>query len=569
MSKRRSTLPAHWRECALADVADIETRTVRPCAGTMYRYLELEQIEQQTGSILAAPETDGATIGSTKHAFDASHVLYSKLRPNLNKVALPDFSGVASTDLVPLAPRRGLLRDYLAFFLRSPQFVHWAVGHASGTKMPRIGVQQLKSARIPVPPVPVQERIVSVLNRAESIRQRRADALGIADQMLGAMYRDLFGDPLSNPHSWPIRPLGDAVVETRYGTSEQTGLHTSGDPVLRIPNVIRRTIDTSELKYLKVSATEREKLLLKKGDVLVVRTNGNKDYVGRAAVFDLDDEYLFASYLIRIRLDTAVLNPHYVVAYLATSVGRNKIDLNSRTSAGQYNISATALRAIHIPIPPIARQLKFLAQYEQWTQVKATLERGLDGALAGFGALMSKSFTGVLTARFEQENAAVIEEAQSSVEEMPRRVLLVTLMERAQRGVQESLVTALMKLTFLIQMKGEFPWRLYRFVPYHYGPFARDLYADLERLAEEGLIRIDNGDEDKMRLSLADPLRAAEEAERLPPEQCEAIRVVLNEYGGLSHADLLKRVYEEYPAYAKKSRLRKKAAKKQVRRSGG
>ena len=75
------------------------------------------------------------------------------------------------------------------------------------------------------------------------------------------------------------RNIGECLEDSRYGTSEKTSAYGDGDAVLRIPNVINGTIDTTDLKYLKVSESERKLLLLRDGDVLVVRTNGNKDYV--------------------------------------------------------------------------------------------------------------------------------------------------------------------------------------------------------------------------------------------------------------------------------------------------
>ena len=119
-----------WRSLTLGEVLDVENLAIVPESGVSYKYLGLEHIEQQTGRILDPPETDGSSIQSQKYLFTPSHVLYGKLRPNLNKVAIPDFAGVCSTDILPLAVRRNALPEYVAFFLRSPDFVHHAVNRA-------------------------------------------------------------------------------------------------------------------------------------------------------------------------------------------------------------------------------------------------------------------------------------------------------------------------------------------------------------------------------------------------------------------------------------------------------
>jgi uncharacterized protein YwgA len=173
---------------------------------------------------------------------------------------------------------------------------------------------------------------------------------------------------------------------------------------------------------------------------------------------------------------------------------------------------------------------------------------------------------GHLTKGFEETFSDRIAEWQKFEARIPEVVLLDLLQNKREDGDEGRvepvlLVTAMMKLMFLIQMKGTAKRRFYEFVPYHYGPFAKELYADLEKLQEDGLITIDNGDEDKTKITLADPAKAKELTDQLPEELREDVQAIIDEYGGLKHNELLDRVYEEFPAYAKRSR-RKRAAKK-------
>jgi len=101
--------------------------------------LNLDMIQQQTGHIIAynyVPKED--TNGSIV-SFDTSVVLYSKLRPNLNKVVLPTKAGYATSELLPLKPNEDIVtREYLTLLLRSPKFVSYAVSKTAGAKMPRL-----------------------------------------------------------------------------------------------------------------------------------------------------------------------------------------------------------------------------------------------------------------------------------------------------------------------------------------------------------------------------------------------------------------------------------------------
>lgn len=563
MKKTKHELPCGWSELPILTVAPLSKERVTAFKGkkpylttggldeTEIRQLDFVTYEKRPTRADLIVRTGDVIVARMK---DTAKVL--EISPECNGL-------IVSTGFAVFRPTNRILSPYLAFFLRSNRFQFIKNKYAQGSTQKAINNKDLELITIPVPPVPVQERIVEILQKADEVRRKRQEALEITDAILPAAFRDIFGDPESNPFGWPVEILGKYIKESRYGTSERTGTYAKGDPVLRIPNVINKTINLSGLKYLAVSDAEKKKLLLHPGDILVVRTNGNKDYVGRSAVFDLEGEYLFASYLIRLRLQTEKLNPHYVVAFLTTPFGRREIDRNSRTSAGQYNISSAGLRAIRIPIPPLSKQLKFLDQYEQWRQTKARLDNARREADLIFHCLLSRAFTGGLTAEWEAENAEWIAKRQTFYERLPQMVLLAFLVEKARRASRRSaeaavLVTALMKYTFLLQMEGNGWRRLYNFVPYHYGPFAKELYTDLGKLQEEGLVNVDNDtDEEKTRITLSDPDRAKETLSELPDDLKEDIATVLDAYGDLDHNTLLKRVYEKYPAYAKKSRVRR------------
>jgi len=198
-------------------------------------------------------------------------------------------------------------------------------------------------------------------------------------------------------------------------------------------------------------------------------------------------------------------------------------------------------------------------------EVSKRVNEGLSLSCSSFNGLLSRAFTGELTAEWEAANAEWIAGRQAFYERLPRLVILALLAEKAKRAGRAAatvLITALMKYVFLFQMEGNGGRRrLYHFVPYHYGPFAKELYTDLGKLQEEGLVQVEsNPEEDKMKITLTDQVMTEALLAELPEDLKEDAATVISTYGDLDHNSLLEVVYEKYPAYAKKSRLRQRRA---------
>ena len=163
-------------------------------------YLSLEHIESNTGRILLTPANAAEGAGrSNAFAFDERHILYGKLRPYLNKVALPDFPGRCTTEALPLLPK-GVIREYVALILRSDATVAYVMRKVTGSRMPRADVQDLLAMPIPLPPLAEQRRIVADLARKNAVvgrletlaRQQLAEVAA----MPAALLREIFAGVL-------------------------------------------------------------------------------------------------------------------------------------------------------------------------------------------------------------------------------------------------------------------------------------------------------------------------------------------------------------------------------------
>ncbi|MFV2022241.1 restriction endonuclease subunit S, partial [Micromonospora sp. LOL_023] len=365
-------------------------------------YVGLENIE--SGGGIAGVGTVGASgVTSGKFVFDERHVLYGKLRPYLAKIALPNFCGVCSTDILPVLPGANLDRRYLAYFLRVPANVDLATSRSSGANLPRLSPKELMNFSIPLPPLEEQRRIADVLDRVDALRAKRASVGHNSRLLPQSVFVQMFGSPSEIPDRWPLRPFDHLVSEFRYGTSIKSG--EIGYPTLRIPNIVAGSVDVDDLKLVDVSLAELGRLRLVDGDLLFVRTNGNPDYVGRCAVFDSADmsrqgvfgaDVIYASYLIRARVNSDLVHPVYVREYLNGPIGRSSMRERSKTSAGQYNVNTAGLGSIPIPVPPLDRQQRFVESVTGVERTWGVQRRALGELDALFASLQHRAFRGEL-----------------------------------------------------------------------------------------------------------------------------------------------------------------------------
>jgi hypothetical protein len=150
----RPEIQIEWSTCTIGDLCTEDRTTVEPnsALASELPYLGLEHVESVTGRILRTPSAPMKDEGkSVTFRFDARHVLYGKLRPYLNKVALPDFEGRCTTELIPLLPRSRVSREFLAWLLRRPQTVKAAMREKTGARMPRANMRHLFSLTVSIP----------------------------------------------------------------------------------------------------------------------------------------------------------------------------------------------------------------------------------------------------------------------------------------------------------------------------------------------------------------------------------------------------------------------------------
>ena len=161
-------LPDSWSVCRLGELCDYGNCTnvdAIDIADSAW-ILDLEDIERDSGVVLQKVRKAERNATSTKHHFHKGQVLYSKLRPYLNKVVLADEDGYCTAEILPLKFERNIFPQYARYYLMSPAFLRYANKCSYGVKMPRLGTADGKKAIISIPPIEEQKRIVLAIELA-------------------------------------------------------------------------------------------------------------------------------------------------------------------------------------------------------------------------------------------------------------------------------------------------------------------------------------------------------------------------------------------------------------------
>ncbi|WP_242010327.1 restriction endonuclease subunit S [Acetobacter conturbans] len=256
-----------------------------------------------------------------------------------------------------LTPKGGIPQTYLCKALN--HFDWMAV--VGGTTRLKLTQGNMKQVKMPLPPLAEQRRIVAKLDSLTArIARARAELERI--KKLQKQWLQRFLDSEFSCSGRMLK-LGTLAEDVRYGTAQKCIQNPVLTPVLRIPNISSGKVDISNLKHAKFTEKEIQKLSLLPGDVLIIRSNGSVDLVGQSAVVDEQASgFLFAGYLIRIRLKKNNVAPDFVHYWLQSSQARNVINAEAKSTSGVNNINSEQLKNLQIRVPSLSMQQEIVSR---------------------------------------------------------------------------------------------------------------------------------------------------------------------------------------------------------------
>lgn len=380
-----------WPRVPMGDLV-LEERPQRSESDEPVWNLNLDQIESGSGRVLERVRVPQDDLGPSTYPFEAGTVLYSKLRPYLNKVVVADEPGFATTELVPLRckPQKAF-PSYIAYFLRSAEFLSFANTVVAGAKMPRMVMSEFWKYQVPLPPLDEQRRIAAILDKADTLRTKRREALAQLDRLAQSIFVDMFGDPVRNDKNWPTRSVSE-ICELVRGSSPRP----QGDPKYfggPIPRLMVADITrdgwlvTPRIDSLTVEGAKRSRPV--KAGTVVMAVSGNVGLVSRLAV----DACVHDGFVAFNSLDEETCTAEYLLAVLHYSKSRHE---KSKAGAIFINLTTTDIKAMDLPIPTLELQRKFSSRLRAVREVETRLAENACLTDALFESVQHRAFQGEL-----------------------------------------------------------------------------------------------------------------------------------------------------------------------------
>ena len=214
------------------------------------------------------------------------------------------------------------------------------------------------------------------------------------------------------PEGWMWATVDQMIVRSEYGTSVKCSYESNRVPVLRIPNIVAGEIDLADLKFANQTLPVDDDRALHVGDVLMCRTNGSISLIGKTAVIKrpLEPYHLFASYLLRFRFVDCPPLSNWFHLFATSQLGRNFIEREAASSAGQHNVSLSLIHRMSVPLPPLAEQRRIVAEVERRLsviqQAEAAVEASLQRAERLRQSILKRAFSGELVAQDPNDEPA-------------------------------------------------------------------------------------------------------------------------------------------------------------------
>jgi type I restriction enzyme, S subunit len=429
-------MPAGWATVTIEEIADVNPRLNKTGIpdNLPVSFVPMPAVGAGDGTIDVSVQRPLFEVKKGFTFFQEGDVLFAKITPcmeNGKMAVVPKVAngyGFGSTEFHVLRPKKGIDARYLYYYVSNKSFRGEAQRYMTGAVgQKRVPTAYLKQCKIPVAPPDQQKHIVAEIEKQFSLldeavtnlkrvkanlkRYKAAVLKAAVEGKLTEQWRKEHPDvePASalvkrilserkkrcegkGKYKEPTEPDTSDLPALPQGWTwarlEQLGFIFGGLtknpkraklsralPYLRVANVYANELRLDQIEQIGVDDSELDKLLLQRGDLLIVEGNGSKDQIGRLAIWDGSiDPCVHQNHIIKIRLVNVELGK-WILFWLLSLPGRHFVEQVASSTSGLYTLSVNKVAALPILLPPLAEQHQIVAEVERRLSMVEELEK--------------------------------------------------------------------------------------------------------------------------------------------------------------------------------------------------
>ena len=264
----------------------------------------------------------------------------------------------------------------------------------NGATFKEVSKSVVARVEIPLPSLPEQRRIAAILDKADSLREKRRQAIAKLDALLKSVFIEMFGDPIKNPRAWPKASLHDVSSKITDGEHLNPEFVSEGVPMIMAGNVLSTGVSFDDIKFIKPQDHEKfhRKCNPQRRDILFVSRGAT---IGRCTIVDTDRNFSLMGSVILVKPKRDKVIPEYLSTLLAHPAYQQKLYKTSSASA-QQAIYISHVKNLEVLVPPLDLQIKFTSFYEKQVSLKQPLLKSIQRMELLFQSLQQRAFSGEL-----------------------------------------------------------------------------------------------------------------------------------------------------------------------------
>ena len=311
---------------------------------------------------------------------------------DIGKLGITSDKCSSNQQITGIFPKRGIDVNYLYYwFLDNKKVLET---YSNNAVVPILNNAILSTIQIPLPPLPIQQKIATILDAADAYRQKTKALIDKYDQLAQSLFLDMFGDPVKNEKKLKIVKLKDVTTKITDGVHAKPNYTESGVPFISVKDVTTGILKFDDCKF--ISKEDHDKFTKRCApeylDILYTKVGAT---YGRPAIIDTSKEFSIYVSVALIKPDHSKINPYFLKDALANPAVKKQAD-KSIKGIGVPDLHLNMIQEFLIPLPDFSQQKLFADRIEVIETQKQQAQASLQKAEELFNSLLQQAFNGEL-----------------------------------------------------------------------------------------------------------------------------------------------------------------------------